>query len=68
MFAKIWLLSYGKKRHNAGFFKPQYLTKNLRYEIEFLDMIRGPKKHQVFDGYFRWVCSDMPVHAQSDNK
>ena len=42
--------------------------KNLRYEIEFLDMIRGPRKHQVFDGYFRWVCPDMPVHAQSDKK
>ena len=45
MFAKICFLSYGKKRHNAGFFKPQYLTKNLRYEIEFLDMIKGPRKH-----------------------
>ena len=34
-----------KTNQNAGFFKPQYLTKNLRYEIEFLDMIKGPRKH-----------------------
>ena len=34
-----------KTNQNAGFFKPQYLTKNLRYEVEFLDMIRGPRKH-----------------------
>ena len=30
---------------NAGFIKPQYRTKNLRYEVEFLDMIKGLKKH-----------------------
>ena len=34
-----------QKPQNAGFFKPQYLTKNLRYEVEFLDMIRGARKH-----------------------
>ena len=34
-----------KTNQNAGFFKPQYLTKNLRYEVEFLDMIKGPRKH-----------------------
>ena len=45
MFAKIWFLNYDPKPQNAGFFKSQYLTKNLRYEAEFLDMIRGPIKH-----------------------
>ena len=34
-----------QKPQNAGFFKPQYLTKNVRYEVGFLDMIRGPRKH-----------------------
>ena len=34
-----------KTNQNAGFFKPQYLTKNLRYEVEFLDMIKGPRKY-----------------------
>ena len=34
-----------KTNQNAGFFKPQYLTKNLSYEVEFLDMIKGPRKH-----------------------
>ena len=45
MFAKIWFLNYGPKTQNKGIFKPQYLTKNLRYEVEFLDMIRGARKH-----------------------
>ena len=30
---------------NAVFFKLQYLTKNLRCEVEFLDMARGPRKY-----------------------
>ena len=34
-----------QKPQNEGFFKPQYLTKNLSYEVEFLDMIRGARKH-----------------------
>ena len=34
-----------KTNKNAEFFKPQDLTKNLRYEVELLDMIRGPRKH-----------------------
>ena len=34
-----------QKPQNAGFFKLQYLTKNLRYEVEFLDMTRGLRKH-----------------------
>ena len=33
-----------KTNQNTGFFKPQYLRKNLRYEVEFLDRIRGPRK------------------------
>ena len=57
-----------QKPQNAGFFKPEYLTKKLRYKVEFLDMIRGPRKHQVLVGCFKWVCSGMPEHAQSDNK
>ena len=34
-----------KRNQNTGFFKPQYHRKNLRCEVEFLDMIRGPRKH-----------------------
>ena len=34
-----------KTNQNVGFFKLQYLTKNLRYEAGFLDMTRGPRKH-----------------------
>ena len=34
-----------KTNQNAGFFKPEYLTKNLRYEVESLDMIKGPRKY-----------------------
>ena len=38
---KIWLLTYGPKSYqtneNAGFFKLQYLTNELRYEVEFLN-------------------------------
>ena len=30
---------------NGGFLIPQYLRKNLGYEVEFLDMIKGPRKH-----------------------
>ena len=47
MFAKIWFLSGPKNlktNQNTGFIKPQCLTKNLRYEDEFLDMTKGPKK------------------------
>ena len=49
MFAKIWFLSYGRKtlkqiriqdslNHNIS-------EKTKRYEVDFLDMIRGPRKH-----------------------
>ena len=41
---ELWLKNL-ETNQNAGFFKPQYLTKNLRYEVEFLDMIKGPRKH-----------------------
>ena len=34
-----------KTNQKAGFFKPEYLTKNLRYEVESLDMIKGPRKY-----------------------
>ena len=36
-----------KKNQIAGFFKLQYLTKNLRCEVEFFDMTRGPRKNQI---------------------
>ena len=49
MFAKNLVLDLWSKNlktnQNAGFFKLQYLTKNLRYEVKFLDMTRGPRKH-----------------------
>ena len=56
-----------KTNQNIGFFKPQYLRKNLSCEVEFLDMIRGPKKHYILVGYIKWVCTDMPEHAQNNN-
>ena len=34
-----------QNNQNAGFIKPHYLTKKWRYEVEFLDMIKIPKKH-----------------------
>ena len=34
-----------KTNQKTGFFKPEYLTKNLRYEVESLDMIKGPRKY-----------------------
>ena len=34
-----------KTNQNAGLVKLQYITKNLRYEVVFLDMTRGPRKH-----------------------
>ena len=42
-----------KANQKAGFFKLQYLTKNLRYEIKFLDMTRGPTKHKILVAYWR---------------
>ena len=71
MFANLALELWSKNlktNQNAGFFKPQYLTKNLTYEVEFLVMIRGPKKHLTLFGCFKRVCSGMSEHAQSDNK
>ena len=50
-----------QKPQNAGFFKPQYFTKNVRYEVEFLDMIRGPKKYQlVASSGCAQACLNMP--------
>ena len=47
MFAKNIILQLWsnnlKKTPNAGFFKLS--PKNLRYEVKFLDMTRGPRKH-----------------------
>ena len=57
-----------KTNQNAGCFKLQYLTKNLRYEVEFLDMARGPRKPQILVGCFKWMCSGTPEYAQSDKK
>ena len=34
-----------QNNQNAGFVKPHYLAKNLIYEVEFLDMIKSPRKH-----------------------
>ena len=31
-----------KANQNVGFFKLEYLTNKLRYEVEFLDLTRGP--------------------------
>ena len=49
MFAKNLVLDLWSKNQktnqNAGFLKLQYLTKNLSYEVGFLDMTRGPGKH-----------------------
>ena len=42
LILELWTKNL-KTNHKARFFKPQYLTKNLRYEVEFLDMIRSKK-------------------------
>ena len=44
-----------KANQNGGFFKLEYLTNNLRYEVEFLDVTRGPWKQQILVGCFKWV-------------
>ena len=49
MFAKnlvfdLWSKNL-KTNQAAGFFKLQYLTINLRSEVDFLDMTIGPRKH-----------------------
>ena len=31
-----------KANQNGGFFELEYLTNKLRYEVEFLDVTRGP--------------------------
>ena len=41
---KLWSKKL-KTNQNAGFFKLQYLTKNLRCIAEFLDMTRIQRKH-----------------------
>ena len=48
---------------NAGFFKLEYLTNKLRYEVEISDVTKGPWKQQILVGYFKWVCSDIPQHV-----
>ena len=53
---------------NAWFFKLQYLTNKLRYEVEFLDVTKGSRKQQIWVVCFNCVLSGMPGHAQSDNK
>ena len=46
---KIWFMSYSPKISKQitiqDSFKVQYLTKNLRYEVAFLYMTRGGRKH-----------------------
>ena len=44
MVLELWSKNL-KTNQNAGFFKLQYLTKNLRCEVEFFVMTRGPRKH-----------------------
>ena len=44
MVLELWSKNL-KTNQNAGFFKLQYLTKNLRSEVEFFVMTRGPRKH-----------------------
>ena len=46
MFRKNLVLELNNKilktNQNGGFLKVQYLANNLRYEVEFLDVTRGP--------------------------
>ena len=44
MVLELWSKNL-KTNQNAGFFKLQYLTKNLRCEVEFFVTTRGPRKH-----------------------
>ena len=57
-----------KANQNAGFFTLEYLKNKLRYEVEFLDMTRGPWKQQILFGYFKRMWSGMPGHDQSDEE
>ena len=49
---------------NAGFFKLEYLTNKLRYEVEFLDVIKAPRRQQILVCCFKWVSPDMLWHGQ----
>ena len=46
MFRKNLVLELWSKKlkaiQNAGFFELVYLTNKVRYEVEFLDLTRGP--------------------------
>ena len=53
---------------NRRFFKVQYLTNELMYEVELLNVTTAPRKLQILVGYFKWLWSDMPGHVQSDDK
>ena len=53
MSVKIWFLSYGPKtsrltNQNGEFFKLQYLTNLLSYDVEFLYTTRHPQKQQFY--------------------
>ena len=68
MFEKNLVYELWSKNLNAEFFKLQYLTNNLRYEVQFLDITKGLWKQQMLVGCFKWVLLDMPKHVQSDSK
>ena len=57
-----------KANQNTGFFTLEYLKNKLRYEVEVLDVTKGPWEKQILVGYFKWVWSGMPRHAQSDKE
>ena len=69
--SNIWFLSYvpktAKQIRMQDSLTHNISQNNLRYEIEFLDMIKGPRKHEILlFGCFKWVCSVVPGHAQRE--
>ena len=68
MFEKNLVYELWSKNLNAEFFKLQYLTNNLRYEVQFLDITKGLWKQQMLVGCFKWVFLGMAKHVQSDSK
>ena len=60
---KIWSKNL-LTNQNAAFFKLQYITNELRYEVEFFYLIRHPWTQQILVGCLKWVWSGMPQHVK----
>ena len=60
MFRKNLVLELWSKKlkaiQNAGFFELVYLTNKVRYEVEFLDVTRGPLKRTIIKWLVQKGC------------